>query len=133
MLNETLPGFEPPVPSTRRRGRTFTDNKRKPIHRWYSFIEGFSAESIRSGRHSQGEGGQAARLRPFRWRWHHRPRGDDGRPPCVDFSEVNPYLAWLALTKTTSVADGGREDGSLEQLIELSARLPAAVNRCARG
>lgn len=74
----------------------FDDNRRKPIHRWYPFVEGFSADLVRIALdHRRLDG---ALLDPF---------GGSGTTALAAaqaghdsyFCEVNPYLAWVTDVK----------------------------------
>ena len=81
-------------------GRTkfgvFDDNRCKPIHRWYPFVEGYSADLVRDALDRLSLSG--ALLDPF---------GGSGTTALAAaeaghdswFCEVNPYLAWVADVK----------------------------------
>lgn len=74
----------------------FGSNKNRPFHRWYPFVEGYSAELVeRALAHAAPEG---VVLDPF---------GGSGTTALAAamlgrdsvFAEVNPYLAWIAEVK----------------------------------
>ena len=75
----------------------FTGNKRKPIHRWYPYIEGYSADLVEWAL-KVTEIDDPHILDPF---------GGSGTTNLVaaehnltsSFCEVNPFMAWMADTK----------------------------------
>lgn len=106
----------------------FGDNRKRPIHRWYPFIEGYSAElvdlALDNARDTSGVfdpfggSGTTALTAAF--------RGISSA-----FTEANPYMAWLANVKVNSTRRArvtGADVGALIQLAnELSElRLPSA-------
>lgn len=81
---------------------TFASNRSRPIHRWYPFIEGYSAELVeRAIQSATTQGGLV--LDPF---------GGSGTTALAAalagrdsyFCEVNPYLAWLTDVKVNGAA-----------------------------
>lgn len=75
----------------------FRSNRERPIHRWYPFIEGYSAELV----------DQILRVHKDPGTGVFDPFGGSGTTALTAalaardsyFCEVNPYLAWVALTK----------------------------------
>lgn len=92
----------------------FGDNRELPIHRWYPFVEGFSADMVTS---LIGDSQPEVVFDPF---------GGCGTTAlaaaCVGsrsaFTEINPYLAWLADVKVNAVraTAGGTAPVSLPQI-----------------
>src|SRR6266516_1235773 len=82
-------------------GITFRESKIRPVHRWYPYVEGFDAEYVRS-RIASVRGNVRALYDPF---------GGAGTMPLEAsklgiqsfFSEVNPFMAFVALTKVNAV------------------------------
>ncbi|MGI8806372.1 MAG: hypothetical protein ACR2KK_00685 [Acidimicrobiales bacterium] len=83
-------------PSAKARLGVFDDNRQKPIHRWFPFVEGYSADLVRRALRELPSGGSL--LDPF---------GGSGTTALAaaelgydsSFCEVNPYLAWVAEVK----------------------------------
>lgn len=79
----------------------FDDNRRLPLHRWYPFVEGFSSELVNRALASRGAD---TVFDPF---------GGSGTTALTaslqgipsSFTEVNPFLAWVADVKVNRVAD----------------------------
>ena len=79
----------------------FDDNRKLPLHRWYPFVEGFSSDLV----------GQALDDRPATSVFD--PFGGSGTTALTAavrgipsfFTEVNPFLAWVADVKVNQVAD----------------------------
>lgn len=99
----------------------FDDNKQRPIHRWYPFVEGYSADLVH--RELTGLRAGAVILDPF---------GGSGTTALAAaeagfssvFCEVNPYLAWVADVKINRSREGavtGAADDlrSLEKTLSL--------------
>lgn len=98
----------------------FSDNRNRPIHRWYPFVEGYSADlvvqAIAGSRHPNpvifdpfGGSGTTALAAS--------EHGHDAY-----FTEVNPYLAWVADVKVNKArAAFGRPD--LGDLLKLASLL----------
>lgn len=96
-MTQTL--FELPPTMTRRRSKgigVFGDNREKPFHRWYPFVEGYSADLVKLALNDVEPGGVV--LDPF---------GGSGTTALEAalagfdsvFCEANPYLAWVADVK----------------------------------
>src|SRR5690625_4675691 len=74
----------------------FGDNRTRPFHRWYPFVEGYSADLVERALTEQATPGTV--LDPF---------GGSGTTALAAamlgrdsvFAEVNPYLAWVADVK----------------------------------
>ena len=120
-MNTTQVLFDVPVAPGRtvmaRRLGVFDDNRHKPIHRWYPFVEGYSADLVAS---ALGEFPDAqVILDPF---------GGSGTTALVAaehghdcyFSEVNPYLAWVADVKINKAKAAASSDASAD-LVSLAA------------
>jgi hypothetical protein len=101
------------VPSTVNRTTkslgVFGDNHGKPFHRWYPFVEGYSAELVRLALDDLSPGDVV--LDPF---------GGSGTTALeaalagVDsiFCEVNPYLAWVADVKVNQSRRAAHTDAA---------------------
>lgn len=114
-------GTRVPPPRQARGGLgVFADNRSRPIHRWYPFIEGYSSELVvRALRASQ-------MVTPSIF----DPFGGSGTTALAAslagldsfFCEVNPYLAWVADVKVNKAREAaGRPD--LSALLTLADRL----------
>ena len=79
----------------------FDDNRRLPLHRWYPFVEGFSSELV------------SRALASRRAKAVFDPFGGSGTTALTaalqgipsSFTEVNPFLAWVADVKVNGVAE----------------------------
>lgn len=79
----------------------FNDNRKLPLHRWYPFVEGFSSHLVSSAI-AQNKGGII--FDPF---------GGSGTTALTAstsgresyFTEVNPFMAWVAEVKVNQVKD----------------------------
>ena len=79
----------------------FNDNRKLPLHRWYPFVEGFSSHLVSSAI-AQNKGGMI--FDPF---------GGSGTTALTAstagresyFTEVNPFMAWVAEVKVNQVKD----------------------------
>lgn len=79
----------------------FDDNRKLPLHRWYPFVEGFSSDLV----------GQALDARSAKAVFD--PFGGSGTTALTAavrgvpsfFTEVNPFLGWVADVKVNQVAD----------------------------
>jgi DNA methylase len=102
-LQDQLPGINWPPPSWngqlptgRRNLGVFGANRTRPFHRWYPFVEGYSAELVERALAKPAPDGVV--LDPF---------GGSGTTALATamlgrdsvFAEVNPYLAWIADVK----------------------------------
>src|SRR4051794_19644871 len=82
-------------------GRTFRETKSRPVHRWYSYVEGFSADYLVSALDEVGDakscydpfGGTGTTLIEASW------RGIPGY-----FAESNPFMAFVIHAKVNSAA-----------------------------
>ena len=105
---------------TKTRVGVFSNNRSKPIHRWYPFVEGYSAELVEWG----------LALCTTRSPRVLDPFGGSGTTALAAaeagldswFCEVNPYLAWVAEVKVnqTQAVVSTRD---LDPLLELRERL----------
>lgn len=86
-------------PTGSRREGVFADNRKLPIHRWYPFIEGYSSFLVQR---ALGEHPEAASIfDPFSGSGTTAlTAAMRGRPST--FTEVNPYLGWVAQVKTVA-------------------------------
>src|SRR5947209_6290651 len=83
-------------------GITFRESKASPIHRWYPYVEGFSADYIRSRLLELGK-----KIKVI-----YDPFGGAGTTQLESsmlglpsfFSEVNPFMAFVASTKVNATA-----------------------------
>ena len=88
-------------------GLTFRDSKNLPIHRWYPYVEGFSADYVQAKLHSYGKNIKAV-YDPFGGAGTVQLESSKMGIPSY-FSEVNPFMAFIALTKVNST-DGARNN-----------------------
>lgn len=98
----------------------FAGNRQRPIHRWYPFVEGYSADLVEWGLAVSGRD-KPRILDPF---------GGSGTTALTAaeqgldswFCEVNPYLAWLADVKVnqTGYVTQAAQLAPLVQLRELA-------------
>ena len=106
----------------------FANNRQRPIHRWYPFVEGYSADLVEWGLAVTGRD-KPRILDPF---------GGSGTTALTAaeqgldswFCEVNPYLAWLADVKVNQTCHVTATE-QLAPLVELLSlcegdRLPRA-------
>ena len=98
----------------------FFDNRARPIHRWYSFVEGYSANLVlRALTESKTE--RPIVLDPF---------GGSGTTALAAsmrginayYCEVNPYLAWVADTKVNGTRQAWTS-GAVSQLRLLADKI----------
>lgn len=88
----------------------FGSNRQRPFHRWYPFVEGYSAELVERALAERPEG---TVLDPF---------GGSGTTSLAAatlgrdsvFAEVNPYLAWIADVKVNQSRALAEAGGALE-------------------
>lgn len=104
----------------------FGSNKTRPFHRWYPFVEGYSADLVGRALDEQLAGGTV--LDPF---------GGSGTTALAAammgrdsvFAEVNPYLAWVADVKinhSRQVAEDTTSSELRRLAVELNGKLPIA-------
>jgi hypothetical protein len=99
----------------------FRENRVRPIHRWYPFVEGYSAELVRV---ALKEGRSLPNTVIF------DPFGGSGTTALEAsllghssyYAEVNPYLAWVADVKVNQ-ARVALDHPLFEQLVELQVML----------
>jgi len=99
----------------------FGDNRWRPIHRWYPFVEGYSDELVGQSLAGLPPNAGVALLDPF---------GGSGTTSLAAslrgfdsmFCEVNPYLAWVAHVKV-NLARQAAGDGNLQSLLALAEAL----------
>lgn len=95
---------------------TFSDNRDRPIHRWYPFVEGYSADLLQLALRS------TSRERPQ----IHDPFAGSGTT-CLaaaqlglnsSYCEINPFLAWLADLKTNGYIRSHQQSCQLYELAQ---------------
>ncbi len=96
-LQVELP-FEAPVNSTEY-GLTFRDSKKEPYHRWYPYVEGFSAPYVRSALERFGP--VTTVLDPFGGAGTTQVEASANGVRAF-YSELNPFMRFVADTKVTS-------------------------------
>ena len=114
--NARLCGAEP-------RLGVFGDNRRRPIHRWYPFVEGYSADLVRIALGRLVSGG--ALLDPFGGSGTTALAAAELGYDCL-YCEVNPYLAWVADVKVNQsrIASEIGAGDDLRSLADLFTRGP---------
>lgn len=93
--------LESPTKKNSIRLGVFSDNHKLPLHRWYPFVEGFSANLVIDAMKERPEG---VIFDPF---------GGSGTTPLTAsvnnrksfFTEVNPFMAWVADVKINKVRE----------------------------
>ncbi len=108
----------------------FADNRKRPIHRWYPFVEGYSSALVERAL----EGGRSTRsvFDPF---------GGSGTTALTaatngidsSFTEANAYMAWVADVKVNQAAAAASSPGDLFALSAISERLVSATAPKERG
>jgi DNA modification methylase len=104
----------------------FGANKARPFHRWYPFVEGYSADLVERALNEQATPGTV--LDPF---------GGSGTTALAAamlgrdsvFAEVNPYMAWVAdvkINQSRQVAENATSADLRALATELSGTLPPA-------
>jgi len=102
----------------------FGANRVRPFHRWYPFIEGYSAELV--GRALAEPAPDGVILDPF---------GGSGTTSLTAamlgrnsvFAEVNPYLAWITDVKINQAREVAAVIGGTRQLRSLAADLASGT------
>jgi DNA methylase len=95
----------------------FGSNRKRPFHRWYPFVEGYSADLV--ARALVGGPSKGVVLDPF---------GGSGTTALAAaiagrdsiFVEVNPYMAWVADVKINQARMAAREPGTETDLRKLA-------------
>lgn len=103
----------------------FKNNRLRPIHRWYPFVEGYSADLVERALLSEALNGGVV-FDPF---------GGCGTTALAValagkdsyFAEVNPYLAWVAKVKVNH-ARAAVDDPGLNRLHELAKLIDAGLD-----
>jgi DNA modification methylase len=127
-VQDQLPGLhEPTRPSSQRRSKitsterqrlgVFAANRRRPFHRWYPFVEGYSAELVERALAEPASDGVV--FDPF---------GGSGTTALAAamlgrdsvFAEVNPYLAWIAEVKINKAREVAETTGATAELRRLA-------------
>ena len=112
---EVVPSGPRQTGPTRKLG-VFDDNRARPIHRWYPFVEGYSDELVAECLEEAGSGDLAV-LDPFggsgTTALAASLRGHDSM-----FCEVNPYLAWVADVKVNVTREAAHQ--SVDSLLRLA-------------
>lgn len=130
-MTQTLFELPPRVQRTSKGLGVFGDNHGKPFHRWYPFVEGYSADLVRLALDELTPGGVV--LDPF---------GGSGTTALeaalagVDsvFCEVNPYLAWVADVKVNGSRAAAHTDAAdrlrdfAESLERPKGRVPTSTD-----
>lgn len=126
---------EPPAAGRRRavgRGArlgVFGDNRDRPIHRWYPFVEGFSADLVAAALDELAPGAMV--LDPFGGSGTTALAAAERGYDCA-FCEVNPYLAWVADVKVNRSRIAW-QSGAAADLVALAeairSRAPRAKQR----
>lgn len=119
---ELFPADSLPTSTKRRRAQAklgvFDDNRARPIHRWYPFVEGYSDELVGDALASAPMDEPVGLLDPFggsgTTALAASLRGHDSM-----FCEVNPYLAWVADVKV-NVAQDAAARPDLTELLRLA-------------
>lgn len=104
----------------------FGANRSRPFHRWYPFVEGYSAELVERALNEHAPAGTV--FDPF---------GGSGTTALAAatlgqdsaFAEVNPYLAWIAdvkVNQSQQLARQGNADDLRELAVEVLGTLPPA-------
>jgi hypothetical protein len=103
-------------------GITFRDSKKSPIHRWYPYVEGFSAAYVREVL-SRKRNGYSRVYDPFGGCGTVLLEASESRIPSC-FAEVNPFAAFVASTKVNSVRNAQAElSATLASIDQYSSRL----------
>ena len=115
---EVVPSGPRQTGPTRKLG-VFDDNRARPIHRWYPFVEGYSDELVAECLDEAGSGDLAV-LDPFggsgTTALAASLRGHDSM-----FCEVNPYLAWVADVKVNVTREAAQQ--SVDSVLRLAESL----------
>ena len=98
----------------------FGSNKKRPFHRWYPFIEGYSADLVSQALAREQTSGLV--FDPF---------GGSGTTALVasmhglpaEFCEVNPFMAWAADVKINQARDVWHSDPSVSALKNFDKKL----------
>ena len=127
-VQDTLPGIDSPSPPTngsvriapdmRRDLGVFGRNRTRPFHRWYPFVEGYSAELVERALAGAAPTGEV--MDPF---------GGSGTTALAAsmlgrdsiFTEVNPYLAWIAEVKINQARTAAATLGASHDLRNLAS------------
>lgn len=107
----------PRVPRDEKRLGVFGRNRKRPFHRWYPFVEGYSAELVERALSEPAPDGMV--LDPF---------GGSGTTPLAAamlgrdamFAEVNPYLAWIGEVKINESRKVAATPGATNELRALA-------------
>lgn len=102
----------------------FGSNKTRPFHRWYPFVEGYSADLV--GRALAKSTPEGVVLDPF---------GGSGTTALAAamlgrdsvFAEVNPYLAWIADVKINQAREAASIAGATAELHRLAVEVSGAL------
>lgn len=105
----------------------FNDNRQKPVHRWYPFVEGYSADLVSLALDEFPDAETI--LDPFGGSGTTALAAAERGRDCY-FAEVNPYLAWVAGVKVNgcrvAATSGALEDLRVLQEDLSSGSLPSA-------
>lgn len=104
-----------PLPGQRGGVGVFADNRKRPIHRWYPFIEGYSSELVERALAS-GSGVREV-FDPFGGSGTTALTASALGVPC-SFTEVNPYLSWIADVKVNCSRAGAAHADELAELLD---------------
>lgn len=104
----------------------FGANRSRPFHRWYPFVEGYSAELVERALAEPAPDGVI--LDPF---------GGSGTTVLAAallgrdsvFAEVNPYLAWIADVKVNQARRAAKIEGATAELRSLARKTSGRLRR----
>ncbi len=117
-MSSHLPETKAEAPSTQGIG-VFRDNRKRPIHRWYPFVEGYSSALVDRALDEASD--SSVVFDPF---------GGSGttaltaatRAVNSAFTEVNPYMAWVADVKVNQAAVAARSLDSVQVLRRMAGQ-----------
>jgi hypothetical protein len=123
LLSKALPAHRSAPPFDQSDLGVFGTNRSRPFHRWYPFVEGYSAELV--GRALAKPAPDGLVLDPF---------GGSGTTALAAallgrdsiFAEVNPYLAWVADVKVNHARGVADAPGGTSEL-KRTARVTASA------
>ncbi len=125
LLSKTPPARGSVVPIGANGLGVFGANRSRPFHRWYPFVEGYSAELVERALAEPAPDGLV--LDPF---------GGSGTTALAAallgrdsiFAEVNPYLAWVADVKVNQARAAADDTGDTSELRRTAQATASAPN-----
>jgi hypothetical protein len=125
LLSKTQPARRSAAPIGQNALGVFGANRSRPFHRWYPFVEGYSAELVERALAEPAPNGLV--LDPF---------GGSGTTALAAallgrdsiFAEVNPYLAWVADVKVNQARDVADALGGASELRRTAQVTASALN-----